>query len=59
MPQIATAFPYAYAFSRESGDYAQCCLMKPMEDFITGEPLEGKPMGIASVLKKKNFDSLI
>jgi hypothetical protein len=33
--------------------------MKPMEDFITGEPLEGKPMGIASVLKKKNFDSLI
>ncbi|GAQ92796.1 phosphoglycerate mutase [Klebsormidium nitens] len=57
--EISTAFPYAYAFSRESDAYAQCCLMKPMEDFITGEPLEDKPMGLASVLKKKNFDSLI
>ncbi|BBN03343.1 2,3-bisphosphoglycerate-dependent phosphoglycerate mutase [Marchantia polymorpha subsp. ruderalis] len=54
--QVVTALPYAYTYDGNS--FAECCVMPP-NDPNTNHPKKGVPLGISSVLKKGEIDSLI
>ena len=55
-PQILTGLPYSYAF--DGTVFAECCVLPPL-DPSTNAPKEGFPLGITSVLKRGEIDSLI
>ncbi|XP_024357759.1 uncharacterized protein [Physcomitrium patens] len=53
--QILTALPYAYLYN--GNEFAECCILPPRDD--CNIPLINMPLGVSSVLKKAELDSLI
>lgn len=54
--QIMTGLPYAYAF--DGTVFAECCVLPPV-DPSTNASRQGLAVGISSILKKGEIDSLI
>ncbi|KAL3696938.1 hypothetical protein R1sor_011014 [Riccia sorocarpa] len=54
--QVVTALPYSYTY--DGTTFAECCVMPPV-DYETNSVKKGTPLGISSVLKKGEIDSLI
>lgn len=53
--QIVTALPYGYTYN--GSEFAECCILPPKDD--ENHPLDNMPLGVSSVLKKGELDSLI
>ncbi|KAL2643435.1 hypothetical protein R1flu_011022 [Riccia fluitans] len=54
--QVVTALPYSFTY--DGTTLAECCVMPPI-DYNTNCVKKGVPLGISSVLKKGEIDSLI
>lgn len=53
--QILTALPYSYTYNGDG--FAECCILPPRDN--ANHPLDNAPLGVSSVLKKGETDSLI
>lgn len=53
--QILTALPYSYTYNGEG--FVECCILPPRDN--ANHPLDNAPLGVSSVLKKGETDSLI
>jgi len=55
--QIVTAMPYAYTY--DGGTFAECCALPPLNPNRNDEDHQGVPLGISSVFKTGDVNSLI
>lgn len=55
--QIVTALPYAYTY--DGGTFAECCALPPLDPNRNDDDQQGVPLGISSVFKTGDINSLI